>query len=50
MGVFDFKIDLEGQIFFLEVNTQGQFLFLDAFFEGNQLLNAFCEFLTISSN
>ncbi len=30
MGVFDFKVDRSGEIYFLEVNQQGQFAYLDA--------------------
>lgn len=33
MGVFDLKINVEGEIIFLEVNQQGQFLYLDAMAE-----------------
>jgi hypothetical protein len=44
MGVFDFKIDEDGSLWWLELNPQGQFLFLEnlAHFD---LLTPFCEFL-----
>ena len=29
MGVFDLKIDAQGEIVWLEVNPQGQFLFVE---------------------
>lgn len=29
MGVYDFKIDDRGELFWLEINPQGQFLFLE---------------------
>lgn len=45
MGIFDFKIDREGEIVWLEVNPQGQFLFIEGL-TGAPLTAAMATFLT----
>jgi glutathione synthase/RimK-type ligase-like ATP-grasp enzyme len=45
MGIFDLKINLEGEIIWLEVNPQGQFLFLEGI-TGYPLTERFVDFFT----
>ncbi|WP_136646341.1 hypothetical protein [Tabrizicola sp. YIM 78059] len=44
MGIFDLKIDPEGQVWWLEVNPQGQFLFIEGM-SGLPLAEPFSAFL-----
>ena len=44
MGVFDFKLDEQGEIVFFENNPQGQFMFLQGI-TGFDIRHRFCEFL-----
>jgi glutathione synthase/RimK-type ligase-like ATP-grasp enzyme len=44
MGIFDLKIDPNGQVWWFEVNPQGQFLFIEGM-SGLPLADTFAEFL-----
>jgi hypothetical protein len=44
MGIFDLKLDKNGEAVWLEVNPQGQFLFIEGL-TGLALMRKFCEFL-----
>jgi hypothetical protein len=44
MGIFDLKVNVNGEIFWLEVNPQGQFLFLEGL-TGIDLTTPFRDFL-----
>ena len=44
MGIFDLKIDPQGQVWWLEVNPQGQFLFIEGM-SGLPLADTFADFL-----
>ena len=45
MGIFDFKVNNDGEPVFFEVNSQGQFLFLEPYTSRTSILRTFVNFL-----